>query len=154
MSRIVGFKMGKGRTVEGEDKKTWNRRYLELEVQCPPGLSTEQLQAAFARAESTLDFWLGQTGPEQTAARTPEYDLEAIKSLPWKNKDKQPSGPGGWGWILGPESDRGVEPGAEALAAALEKAEDHTLVLGDMKYGFSKNKAFINRKPVKQESAK
>ena len=158
MSKIVGFKMGKGITVEakdkGKDKKTWKRRYLELEVQCAVDFSTESLQSSFAKAENVLDFWLGQPGPGQEAARIPELDLEAIKSLPWKTKEKEPAPAGAWGWILGPESDRGVEPMAEALAAALEKAEDHELVMGDVKYSFSKNKAFINRAPVKQESAK
>ena len=150
--------MGKGATVEGKGKKTWKRRYLELEFTCPERFTEESLIEAFARAENIIDHYLGQMGQpgevEGEAAKIPKLDLEAIKSLPWKNKDKEPAPAGTWGWILGPESARGVEPMAEALAAALEKAEDHTLVIGDVKYAFSKNKAFINRAPVKQESAK
>jgi len=162
MSKIVGYKMGKGATVEGKEKKTWKRRYLEIKVQCPEDFSTESLQSSFAKAESILDFWLGQTSVEHEAAKIsqsdvakiPELDIAAINSLPWKGKDKEPAGPNTWGWILGPESTHGIEPGAETLAAALESASDNELVIGDMKYTFSKNKAFINRAPVKQESAR
>jgi len=154
MSKIVGYKMGKGTTVEDKEKKTWKRRYLEVKVQCPEDFSTESLQSSFAKAENILDFWLGQTSMEHEAAKIPQLDIAAINSLPWKAKGKELAGPNTWGWILGPESTHGVEPGAEALAAALERAADNELIIGDMKYTFSKNKAFINRAPVKQESAK
>jgi len=158
MSRIVGFKMGKGATVEGKDKKTWKRRYLELKFTCPERFTEESLIEAFARAENIIDHYLGpmeQPGEAKgEAAKIPELDIAAINSLPWKAKDKEPAGPNTWGWILGPDSTHGIEPGAEALATALESASDNELVIGDMKYTFSKNKAFINRAPVKQESAK
>jgi len=154
MSKIVGYKMGKGTTVEDKEKKTWKRRYLEVKVQCPEDFSTESLQSSFAKAENILDFWLGQPSMEHEAAKIPQLDIAAINSLPWKGKDKEPAGPNTWGWILGPKSTHGIEPGAETLAAALESASDNELVIGDMKYTFSKNKAFINRAPVKQESAR
>lgn len=154
MSKIVGFKMGKGRTVRPGKGESWERRYLELEVTCPEKFTEESLQESFARAENILDFWLEQMGPQQAAAEIPELDLETIKSLPWKDKLKNPAKPGSWAWIFGPEADVGLEAGAEKLSAALEKAADHKLVLGDMEYSFSKNKAFINRAPVKRESAR
>lgn len=158
MSRIVGFKMGKGATVEGKDKKTWKRRYLELEFTCPERFTEESLVEAFARAENIIDHYLGQMGQpgevQVEAAQIPELDLEAIKSLPWKGKAKEPSSPGAWGWVYGPTARMGIEKGAEKLAEAIEKAADHKLQLGDMEYFFTKDKAFINRQPVKQESAK
>lgn len=149
MSKIVGFKMGKGITVEDKQSHTWSRRYLELEIETPGDFSDESIQQAFARAENILDFWLGQMGPSQI----PGLDIADIDALPWKAKEGQPSKPGHWGWIMGPESQRGLEPGAEMLCAALEKAENQELQLGNMRYIFTKNKAFINRAPVKEESA-
>lgn len=149
MSKIKGFKMGKGITVEDKDKHTWSRRYLELEIETPGDFSQESIQKAFTRAENILDFWLDQMGPSQI----PGLDIADIDALPWKAKEGQPSQPGHWGWILGPKSAHGITPGADILVAALEKAADQKLQLGDMEYSFSKNKAFINRKPVKQESA-
>jgi len=162
MSKILGFKMGKGVTVEDKEKKTWSRRYLELEVEWQPGQGTESLAQAFTRAETIIDFWLGQPGPkqaiapvqEQEIAGIPELDIHAINSLPWKGKAQEPSSPGGWGWIYGPAARMGTEKGAEKLAEAIEKAADHKLQLGNMEYIFTKDKTFINRKPVKQESAK
>ena len=141
--------MGKGITVEDKQKNTWSRRYLELEIATPGDFSQENLQQAFARAENILDFWLSQMGPSQI----PGLDIADIEALPWRAKGTEPSKAGKWGWILGPESQRGIEPGAEMLCAALEKAPDQKLQLGNMEYFFTKNKAFINRKPVKQESA-
>lgn len=153
MSKIVGFKMGKGITAEDKATKTWSRRYLELEVEWQPGQSTESLPQALARAENTIDFWLGQPGPEQEEVGIPSLDLEEINGLPWKGKGSGMSTPSAWGWIYGPAARMGTQQGAEKLAEAIEKAADHKLQLGNMEYIFSKDKTFINRKPVKQESA-
>jgi len=40
------------------------------------------------------------------------------------------------------------------LVKALKRLPEQKLVLGDMEYCFSKDEKFLNRKPVKQETAK
>lgn len=158
MSKIVGFKMGKGRTVRPGKSEKWERHYIELECTCPERFDHESLQEAFARAENIIDFELDQMqrapSPEDISSEIPDLDIAEINALPWKGKAQEPSETGKWGWIYGPSAAMGIEKGAEKLAEAIEKAEDHKLQLGNMEYSFSKDKAFINKAPVKQESAK
>lgn len=150
MSKIVGFKMRKG--LKPGDAS------LELEFTFPERFTHETLIETFTHAEQIIDRYLNQmrqpAAVTTETAQIPELDIEAIESLPWKGKAQEPSKPGSWGWIYGPAARMGIQQGAEKLAEAIETTADHKLQLGNMEYIFTKDKTFINRKPVKPESAK
>lgn len=154
MSKIEKFVIGKGTTRKIKDTENdYDRKYLELTIRLPEQFTEEGFQEAVVHAEYLLDNWLSQE-PTPTAPQIPQLDIAEINNLPWKTRDKQPAKLGQWAWIFGPESAKGVEQGAETLANALLHTEDHKFVLGDMEYSLSDNKAFIQRKPMKQKSAK
>jgi hypothetical protein len=148
MSKIVSFRMGKGRTVRPTEGEEWVRKYLELEVTLPEKLTEEGFHEALLRAEQLIDSWLESA--EVGAGAVPSLDPAELDSLPWKNVKKEPAKPGEFGWLFGPGSVAGSEPGTEKLVEALRRAKDKTLVIGDMEYSLVKDEAFIQRRPVKK----
>ncbi len=154
MSKIEKFVIGKGTTrkIKGTEND-FNRKYLELTIRLPEQFTEEDIQEALIHAEYILDNWLSQE-PTPQIPQIPQLDIAEINSLPWKTRKKEPAKLGTWAWVFGPESAKGVEQGAETLANALLHTEGHKFVLGDMEYSLSDNKAFIQRKPLKQKSAK
>jgi hypothetical protein len=147
MSRIEKFVIGKGTTRKVSESE-YNRKFLQLEVQLPEKLTEEGFHEALLRAEMLIDSWLESA--EVGAGAVPGLDPAELDSLPWKNVKKEPAKPGEFGWLFGPGSVAGLEPGAEKLVEALRKAKDKTLVIGDMEYSLVKDEAFIQRRPVKK----
>jgi len=140
----------KGLTRRDPEKDVYTKSYVGLEYEVADECDETTIAQVLIRMRSLVDQELG--APD--VSRIPETDRAELDKLPWKAKGGEPSQPGHWGWILGPESKNGVQSGAENLARALEHTEDNKFVMGEYEYSFSKNKAFINRKPVSQESAK
>lgn len=103
MSKIVGFKMGKGKSIESPDEKQWSKEYLELEVAVPEGTN---LGDALLTAEKCLNTWLGIPIPmaPQTPgeAQIPEFDPGLLMNHPWKGKktgdNQYDQGSAAWGW--------------------------------------------------------
>jgi len=145
MSKIVEFRIGKGRTNRPSEAEEWNRKYLELAVRLPEQHMEEDLYEALTRAEYIIDNYLER--PEMP--NIPELDIAEINSLPWKKRNKEPAKPGEFGWLFGPGTRDGTEVGAEKLVKAIQAIKDGKLVLGDMEYSLVKEEAFIQRKPVK-----
>jgi hypothetical protein len=148
LSRIASFRIGKGRTVRPTEGEEWIRKYLELEVTLPEKLSDEKLREELVKAEQLIDSWLESA--EVGAGAVPGLDPAELDALPWKNVKKEPAKPGEFGWLFGPGSVAGAEPGTEKLVEALRRAKDKTLVIGDMEYSLVKDEAFIQRRPVKK----
>lgn len=146
MSKIVEFKIGKGRTSRPSEAEEWTRKYLELTVALPEKMTEESFQESLIRAEYLIDNFLGQ--PE--TPHIPQLDIEELNKLPWKKRNKEPAKPGEFAWLFGPGSVRGTEAGAEELVKAIKAAKDRKLVLGDVEYSLVKNDAFIQRRPVKK----
>ncbi|MGQ9691825.1 MAG: hypothetical protein ACUVQY_11350 [Thermoproteota archaeon] len=136
--------MCKGRTVHPSEGEGWTYRRLELEVTLPENSTEETFQEALVRAEALIDQWLTQ--PE--TPHVPQLDPSAIEALPWKDREGLLAKPGAWGWLHGPESYLGPEQGAADLIKALD-ARGGRLTLGNYEYSYAKDKAFIQRRPVK-----
>jgi len=148
MSKIVEFKIGKGRTNRPSEAEEWIRKYLELAVKLPSQYTEEDFQKALVRSEYILDHWVEQQQPE--TSQIPDLDIVKIDTLPWKKRNKEPAKLGEFGWLFGPGSRDGTEAGAEALAKALKATKDANLILCDMQYSLVKDGIFIQRKPVKR----
>jgi len=146
MSKIVEFKIGKGKTSRPSQAEEWTCKYLELTVRLPDNYREEDFQESLVRAKYVLDNWVEQ--PE--TSQIPDLDIAKIDSLPWKKRNKEPAKVGEFGWLFGPGSRDGTEAGAEALAKALKATKEGSLVLGDMQYSLVKDGIFIQRKPVKR----
>ena len=154
MSKILSFRMGKGRTVRPSEGEEWIRKYLELEIRLPEQFTEEDLHEALTRAEYLLDSWLEAT--EVQAGAIPQLDIGEINALIWMSyKTKQPcTKPDEPGWIFSsaerhpPDSQKAVQK----LAEAIEKAPQNKLELGNVQYTFSgpkeDPKLFISRRPV------
>jgi hypothetical protein len=148
MSKIISFRMGKGRTVRPTEGEEWVRKYLELEIRLPEQFTEEGFQEALMRAEYLLDQWL--EAPEVEVAKIPQLDTAELDALPWKKRNREPAKPGEFAWLFGPGSQSGTEKGAEKLVEAIKASKDGKLVIGDMEYTLVKDEAFIQRKPVKK----
>ena len=146
MSKIVRFRMGKGKTSRPTSDEEWTRKYLELEVELPEKHSESDFQEALLRSEYIIDNWLGQ--PE--VPQIPQLDPAELDKLPWKNRNKEPAKPGTFAWLFGPGSVSGTEAGAEELVKAIKASKDGKLVLGDVEYSLVKDEAFIQRRPIKK----
>lgn len=145
MSKIVEFRIGKGKTVRPGESEEWIRRYLELTIKLPAKFTEEGFQEALIRAEYLIDNFLGQ--PE--TPHIPQLDIAEIDALSWKKRNKEPAKPGEFAWLFGPGSRDGTEQGAEQLVKAI-KAAGGKLVLGDMEYSLVKDDTFVQRKPTKK----
>ena len=139
-----------GLTSKDPAKDVYTKSYIGLEWDLPDEVD----EATVARTMIHMRTLIRQELGAPDVSQVPEFDSAEVDKLPWKAKGGTFSEDGHWGWILGPASTKGVEPGAETLANALEHTADHAFVIGNMEYSFSKDKAFINRKPVKQKSAR
>lgn len=140
--------MGKGHTTKPADVEEWDKKYLEVTVRLPEKYSEEDFQEALLHAEYILDNWIAQSETPQL----PKLDIAEINALPWKKKVNEPAKHGAFGWLFGPKSRDGTEPGAAELVKAIKATKNGKLVLGDMEYSLAKNDAFVQRKPVKRKS--
>jgi len=140
VSRIVEFKVGKGKTPNGPLKT------LELTVRLPEQLTEEGLHEAMIRAEALIDQWL-----EVETPIIPQLDIGEIQSLPWISyRAKAPcTKHDESGWIFTDVNKHIPEKQSivRELILALEKADKHKLELGMMIYTFSgKENQFISRR--------
>lgn len=154
MSKVVEFRMGKGRTSKPEGVEEWNRKYLEVTIRLPEQYTEEDFHVALTRAEYEIDQWL-----EAPEAGIPELDIAEINSLPWISyQTKQAcTKPDQAGWIFSAATRHTVQqqPVVGELREAIGKAPKGKLQLGNVLYSFSgpedNPKLFISRKPVKQK---
>lgn len=145
----------KGLTTKDPKRDVYTKSYVGLEYDVADEADEGTIAQILIRMRSLVEQELGVNAePSADVSQIPQFDTAELSKLPWKTKNKEDAQEGQWGWILGPESTHGTQDGAETLATALLHTKDNKFVLGDMEYSLSKNKAFINRKPVKQESAK
>jgi hypothetical protein len=158
MSKIVSFRIGKGKTSRpSEEVEEWVRKYLELEIKLPEQFTEEGFQEALLKAEYLIDNFLG--APEVEAAKIPTIDIAEINSLIWMSyKTKQPcTKPDEPGWTFSdparhePNKQKIVQQLAETIAKAKNK-----LQLGTMIYTFSgpkeDPKLFISRRPLTEKA--
>ena len=158
MSKIVRFRMGKGKTEKIPDAEyEFTRKYLEVEVELPQQITEEGFQEALMHAEYLIDQWL--EAPEVEAAKIPQLDTAEINSLTWTSyKTKEPTPkPDEPAWTFTsperhpPEKQKIVKQ----LADAVEKAPKNKLELGNMLYTFSgppeDKKLFISRRPLTEK---
>lgn len=98
MSKIVEFKIGKGRTAQTAKQEEWTKKYLELTVRMPDQYAEKDLQEAMMRAEYLIDNYLGE--PE--APHVPEFNSEELMKHDWKGKKtgegQYAKGSVAWGW--------------------------------------------------------
>ena len=104
------------------------------------------LRSGLTQIVEELSRILEEVAPPE--ARIPQIDLEA---LPWLKRDKTPAKPGEWGWIFGPKSVVGPVEGSQPLIDLLEK-HGGKVELPPYEISFTKEKAFIQRRPLKQSS--
>jgi len=76
--KISKLKVGKGRSQESADGKSWERVYYEVEVELEDQAEVEE---ARSNVLSLMDGWLSQpTGPPQPTA-TPDFFPEDLHGL-------------------------------------------------------------------------
>lgn len=159
----VKLTVGKGLSLE-VSKDRWRKvNYkleLELEVQ-----TIEQVEVWKEKAEATIDKWIGKhTGaakpspPSVVPGGIPQLDIAEIQALPWKAKNKELAGKGGWAWLFSDVKEivEKHDPKDRALVLELCRAirgSENKLQLGDMIYSYAKNTKFLNRVPAKRDSA-
>jgi len=154
--------VGKGLSIEVA-KDRWRKvNYgleLELEIQ-----TIEEVEAWKEKSEATIDGWIsrhtGAVAPSPTPlivtpSKIPDLDIREIQDAGWLTYQKNPCNPGQAGWVKDPIEFTSWKDPPQVLvrlSAAIRKIPEKKLVLGDMEYFL--NKKFINRAPVKRESAR
>ena len=141
ISKIV---VGRSRSKPSDPKdpgSEWTKIWCQLEAELGPDENPEE-------AKDYLERMIGEWLEAPTAEAVPTIDIEA---LPWMKRDKSPAKPGEWGWILGPKSTAGPPKGAEPLIMLLDK-EGGKVELPPYEFTYSKDKAFIQRRPIKGSS--
>lgn len=153
MSKIVSFRIGKGKTSRPSEEEEWVKKYLELEIKLPEKVTEEGFKEALSRAEQIIDEWLH--APE--VGYIPKVDLADIEKLPWISyKTHQPcTEPDEAGWIWADPSKHSEEHQkiVADLAKAIEKAPKKKFQLGNLVFTFSgpkeDKKLFISRRKTK-----
>jgi hypothetical protein len=133
----------KERGAEGQDRE----REAVVPVPVPVPVP---VQAQASTSTSTLKQ---APKPSQILQAPRSLDPKALEALPWKDRDGSPSKPGKWGWIHGPGSFQGPEPEASGLIRALDASPEGRIALGDYEYAYSKERAFIHRRPLVQSQS-
>lgn len=167
--KIVKLHVEKGLTFQVDDK-TWSKSAYRLEADLSDGPSPDELEKLRLDLSFKIDDWLGQEKhipqskplqPEEVVrSDIPQLDLAELDECPWQTYKKQPAKPGQVAWIKNPTfwEHFDATPVLWELVKAVEGAKDQKLVLGDMEYNFGgkddMKDRFINRKPVKTESAR
>jgi len=155
-STVERFVLGKGRTFRPDESEEWERRYMELEVKLPAGISEADFWSAVSRAEALLDKWLEKAVGQPVAG----LDPAALNSLPWRSykTGEACTSPEEAGWIWADPSKH--EPAkaetVKRLMEALEKVDKGGLRIGGCTYAYSgpkeNKRMFISRRPIKQEA--
>ncbi len=156
-----------GKKVSSEvDKHTW--RTIHYEIKAITGVEDlAALETQKEKLENIIDKWLAvHTGklthsvPEAPEgpiplSDIPDIDLGELEDAGWQTYQKNSCKPGQAGWVKNPVEFTSWKDPPQVLlrlVKAIHKTADKKLVLGDMEY-FLKSK-FINRKPVKRQSAR
>ena len=155
--KVTKLTVALGTTVQNSETE-WNKQSYGLEVEVNSDIK-DIVEKAKAEAEQLVQSWL--TEPALPAAGIPQIDIAELDACEWQTFQKQPAKPGQVAWAKNPvEFTSWKDPPNVLLqlAKAISKSPDGKLVLGNMVYEFSgkddlKNH-FINRKPVKTETAK
>jgi len=155
-----------GKKVSSEvAKNRWRTVRYELKT----SMGAEDMAAVEAQKEeleAKIDEWLAvHTGKLTRPVEAPEgpiplndipdLDLAELETAGWQTYQKNPCKPGQAGWVKNPVEFTSWKDPPQVLlrlVKAIHKTPEKELVLGDMVY-FLKSK-FINRKPIKQESAR
>ena len=144
ISRVVVGK-GRSRPIDPRDPGSeWEKTWYQVEAEIGPGEVAERVKDEL---EHMIGEWL--EAPSKEVEAIPTLDLEA---LPWQKRDKKPCAPGEWGWIFGPKSVVGPPEGAEPLIMLLDK-EGGKVELPPYEVTYSKDKAFIQRRPIKSSNS-
>ena len=149
MAGIVKITVEKGRTFRPSEAEEWLRKSYSVEAKVPESYTRETIEEIRRGLEQMIDVWLSET-PAMAETEILKLDIE---SLPWQRKDKTSCEPGDWGWLLGPESVIGPPEGSEPLILLLNK-HGGKVELPPYEITFSKDRTFIQRRPLKGESTK
>jgi hypothetical protein len=153
--KVTKLTVGIGTTIQ-QGEKEWTKQSYGLEVEVNSD-AKDIVEKAKAEAEQLVRSWLSE--PSLPPAEIPQVDIGELNACEWVTfKTKQPAKPGQAAWIKNPvEFTSWTNPPNVLLelVKAMKRSSDEKLVLGDMKYVFSGDKKqFIQRKPVKTETAK
>jgi len=153
--KVTKLTVGIGTTIQ-QGEKEWTKQSYGLEVEVNSD-AKDIVEKAKAEAEQLVRSWLAE--PPLPPAEIPQVDIGELNACEWVTfKTKQPAKPGQAAWIKNPvEFTSWTNPPNVLLelVKAMKRSSDEKLVLGDMKYVFSGDKKqFIQRKPVKTETAK
>lgn len=147
MSKIVEFKIGKGKTLKPSEAEEWIRRYLEVTIKLPETSGEQDFHEALIRAERIIDNWLAE--PE---VHVPNLNLDMINELVWTRyvDRKRAEKPDEAAWTLADVKRHPVEKQKiiAQLVDAILKAGG-TLHVGNVEFKLSGNKQFISRRPIK-----
>lgn len=144
--KVTKLVVGKGRTARPSEQEQWIKEFYQLEIELA---DDKELEDARAYGLSLIDNWLSEapTAPQYI----PRLDEAELEELPWQTRNKELAKPGQWAWLFGPESTKGAPEGAQELIKAIEASKDGKLELGAYEYTFSKDRAFVQRRPVKKK---
>jgi hypothetical protein len=153
--KVTKLTVALGTTIQHSETE-WNKRGYALEMEVNSS-DKDIVEKAKAEAEQFEQSWLSE--PTLPPAEIPQIDMAELNECPWVTfKDKQPAKPGHAAWIKNPvefTSWKDVPKVLLELVKIMKRDPDQKLVLGDMEYVFSGDKKqFIQRKPVKTETAK
>jgi hypothetical protein len=150
--KVTKLTVSLGNTVQHGDKE-WTKQSYGLEVEVNSDV-VDVVEKARLEAEQILNSWLRE--PPVTHVDVPDIDIAELGKCPWTTySDKQPAKPGQAAWVRNPELTNWKDAPAVlfALVRALNRAQDHKLVLGEIEYAFSGKDDvkdhFVSRKPVK-----
>jgi len=158
---IVQLKVGKGLSVQVAEGR-WRKVYYGMIVDVQSA-DLQEVEEANNMAEAVIDKLISKhTGAAKPSSPTPiplhdipDLDIAEIQDAGWLTYQKNPCGPGQAGWVKNPVEFTSWKDPPQVLlrlVKAIHKTPDKRLVLGDMEYYL--NKKFINRSPVKRESAR
>lgn len=157
--KITKIHVEKGYTKQ-TSKEEWFKTSYQLEADVSDVASEDEIEELRLHLCMKLDDWLlqerGINGPpDVNVGDIPQIDLATLEEAGWQTFQKKPCMPGEAGWVKNPVEFTSWHDPPQillALVKAIHKTSDKKLVLGNLEYFLSKK--FINRKPVKRESAK
>lgn len=163
--KLLKLHVERGMTTQIGEKE-WRKITYGLESDVA-GLSLDELEKTRLDLAFKIDDWLQQEqggipaeatrDPRGPSSGIPQIDIAELDECPWQTYQKKPAGPGKVAWIKTPSHFQRFDAPKVLweLEKALDGAQDHKLVLGDVEYVFGgKEGQFINRKPAKMESAR
>jgi len=153
--KVTKLTIALGTTIQ-QSEKEWTKQSCGLEVEVNSDVR-DIVEKTHAEAKQLVRSLLAE--PSLPPAEIPQIDMAELNECLWVTfKDKQPAKPGHAAWIKNPvefTSWKDMPKVLLELVKIMKRDPDQKLVLGDMEYVFSGDKKqFIQRKPVKMETAK